>query len=132
MLPSFKLLSRHKHAAKILVCVLPSSQKLIPSLNVWEIIPSAKYTLKQWSPLFHLLKAMSVLFQCPQIQTRAWLHCLIWGIIMYFGEVNRQGRISSALQELLIQNKFLVNCLLYFWVLKNHSLLGLIFLWLWS
>lgn len=70
MLPSFKLLSRHKTAAKILICVFPSPQH-DPSLDLWEIIPCAKYTLKQWNPLFHLLKAMSVLFQHPQIQTQA-------------------------------------------------------------
>lgn len=71
MLPSFKLLSRHKPAAKILIYVFPSPGNMIPSLDLWEIIPSAKYTLKHWNPLFHPLKAMSVLFQHPEIQTHA-------------------------------------------------------------
>lgn len=71
MLPRFKLLSRHKPAAKSLICVFPSPQNMIPSLGLWEIIPGAKYTLKQSNPLFHLLKAMSVLFQHPQIQAHA-------------------------------------------------------------
>lgn len=50
MLPSFKLHCRHKPAVKRLICVFPSPQNMIPSLDLWEIIPSARYTLKQWEP----------------------------------------------------------------------------------
>lgn len=50
MLPSFKLLSRHKPTAKILICVFPSPQNMIPSLDLWEMIPSAKIHFEAMKP----------------------------------------------------------------------------------
>lgn len=75
MPPCSKLLSRLYTATKFLVHVFPSLQNMILSLDLWDIFPSARYTLKQWNPLFHLLKKINVFLNHSQSQTCLRLHC---------------------------------------------------------